>query len=133
MIQVGCTADFDIAEVRPIRDAFAAWAAAGYLGGRGEKFLTHLVFGEEGPVGEDAQHACDAMLQFLDAGQVAFLAVVDKVVEFAFVLVREMHVFDSEVESLDQRPASIIAQVAVDNHFLSFPEGQVQPGKGFSK
>ena len=65
------------------------------------------------------------MLQFLDAGQVAFLAVVDKVVEFAFVLVREMHVFDSEVESLDQRTATIIAQAAVDNRFLSFLEGQV--------
>ena len=133
MIQVGCTADFDITEICPIRYAFAAWATAGYLGGRGEKFLTHLVFGKEGPVGEDAQHACDAMLQFLDAGQVAFLAVVDEVVDFALVFVWKLFSVDGIVESFDQGPAAIVAQVAMDNLFLPILEGPINLRESLGK
>ena len=133
MIQVGCAADFDIAEVRPLRDAFAAWAPAGYLGGRGEKFLPHLVFGEDGPVGEEAPHTYNAMLQFLDAGQVAFLAVVDEVVDFALVFVWKLFSVDGIVESFDQGPAAIVAQVAMDNLFLPILEGPINLRESLGK
>ena len=55
-----------------------------------------------------------------------YLAVVDEMVELAFVFVREMLSVNGIVEGLDQGPATIIAQVAVDNLFLPFFEGPIK-------
>lgn len=63
----------------------------------------------------------------------AFFAVVDEMVELAFVFVREMLSVNGIVEGLDQGPATIIAQIAVDNLFLPFFEGPINLRESLGK